>query len=276
MQSGYDAANDGDEAEASRIWLETWQGILRIVDDHHMDGIAEFDDRFAGTQCVLNWLSDFELVLNNAGRDHPEFLQERLWFCRTFVARFPHFSDLMTENFKRSLADALQQLGDAAGADALYSEWLREDPQWGWGWIGWSDEHYLFAPEGYADPDRAVNLLQEGLKVPGVRDRRDILERLADVCRKLGRNEEAQAADMELRELDSRLAARSQGFRRRSLGDPSPADFIDAWPQREDTDRYEEDNVSSGSSGARRVGRNEPCPCGSGKKYKKCCMLRAE
>jgi len=22
------------------------------------------------------------------------------------------------------------------------------------------------------------------------------------------------------------------------------------------------------------VGRNEPCPCGSGKKYKKCCMLK--
>jgi len=21
------------------------------------------------------------------------------------------------------------------------------------------------------------------------------------------------------------------------------------------------------------VGRNEPCPCGSGKKYKKCCMM---
>lgn len=24
---------------------------------------------------------------------------------------------------------------------------------------------------------------------------------------------------------------------------------------------------------ARKVGRNEPCPCGSGKKYKKCCGL---
>jgi len=22
-----------------------------------------------------------------------------------------------------------------------------------------------------------------------------------------------------------------------------------------------------------RTGRNDPCPCGSGKKYKKCCML---
>lgn len=26
--------------------------------------------------------------------------------------------------------------------------------------------------------------------------------------------------------------------------------------------------------GVRRVGRNEPCPCKSGKKFKKCCMLR--
>ena len=24
-----------------------------------------------------------------------------------------------------------------------------------------------------------------------------------------------------------------------------------------------------------RVGRNDPCPCGSGKKYKNCCMHRA-
>ncbi|MEX2684291.1 MAG: SEC-C metal-binding domain-containing protein [Candidatus Sigynarchaeota archaeon] len=22
------------------------------------------------------------------------------------------------------------------------------------------------------------------------------------------------------------------------------------------------------------MGRNDPCPCGSGKKYKKCCMLK--
>lgn len=26
---------------------------------------------------------------------------------------------------------------------------------------------------------------------------------------------------------------------------------------------------------ARKVGRNGPCPCGSGKKFKKCCMGRA-
>jgi hypothetical protein len=26
------------------------------------------------------------------------------------------------------------------------------------------------------------------------------------------------------------------------------------------------------SAGPRKVGRNDPCPCGSGKKYKKCCL----
>lgn len=25
---------------------------------------------------------------------------------------------------------------------------------------------------------------------------------------------------------------------------------------------------------SKKVGRNEPCPCGSGKKYKKCCLLK--
>jgi preprotein translocase subunit SecA len=26
----------------------------------------------------------------------------------------------------------------------------------------------------------------------------------------------------------------------------------------------------------KKVGRNDPCPCGSGKKYKKCCLLKEE
>ncbi|MDT8324176.1 MAG: SEC-C metal-binding domain-containing protein, partial [Bacteroidota bacterium] len=26
--------------------------------------------------------------------------------------------------------------------------------------------------------------------------------------------------------------------------------------------------------GANSVGRNDPCPCGSGKKYKKCCLAK--
>ncbi len=34
---------------------------------------------------------------------------------------------------------------------------------------------------------------------------------------------------------------------------------------------YNENKISEPIIIGKKVGRNEPCPCGSGKKYKKCC-----
>ncbi|MGQ0752307.1 MAG: SEC-C metal-binding domain-containing protein [Betaproteobacteria bacterium] len=43
----------------------------------------------------------------------------------------------------------------------------------------------------------------------------------------------------------------------------------------EDSDEDESDDVPAPYvREAPRIGRNEPCPCGSGKKYKKCCLLK--
>jgi hypothetical protein len=47
--------------------------------------------------------------------------------------------------------------------------------------------------------------------------------------------------------------------------------------QEEEGDEEEQDTVTSASEvkGPRRhVGRNDPCPCGSGKKYKRCCLRK--
>jgi uncharacterized protein YecA (UPF0149 family) len=40
-----------------------------------------------------------------------------------------------------------------------------------------------------------------------------------------------------------------------------------------DTDNVQWDSMDSGTyeREAPKIGRNDPCPCGSGKKYKKCC-----
>jgi len=35
-------------------------------------------------------------------------------------------------------------------------------------------------------------------------------------------------------------------------------------------------NILSGGAMGNKVGRNDPCPCGSGKKYKKCCLEKGE
>ena len=35
--------------------------------------------------------------------------------------------------------------------------------------------------------------------------------------------------------------------------------------------RYEAGDLSPEPASGRKIGRNDPCPCGSGKKFKKCC-----
>jgi len=39
--------------------------------------------------------------------------------------------------------------------------------------------------------------------------------------------------------------------------------------------RGEGSEASQPASRGKKIGRNEPCPCGSGKKYKKCCGMNA-
>jgi uncharacterized protein YecA (UPF0149 family) len=38
-----------------------------------------------------------------------------------------------------------------------------------------------------------------------------------------------------------------------------------------DNEEYEEDTIPGQPISVEKIGRNEPCPCGSGKKFKKCC-----
>jgi len=43
------------------------------------------------------------------------------------------------------------------------------------------------------------------------------------------------------------------------------------WGEEEYSEDEEEDSQEPPAAPAAKVGRNDPCPCGSGKKYKKCC-----
>jgi uncharacterized protein YecA (UPF0149 family) len=55
-----------------------------------------------------------------------------------------------------------------------------------------------------------------------------------------------------------------------SFNDPGEAQSAFARAQPREA-RGGSDAVQTVKRDGRKVGRNEPCPCGSGKKYKKCC-----
>ena len=180
----------------------------------------------------------------------------------------------MTENRRRALAESYYELGETDKAEALYRGWLHLDPRWGWGWIGWSD-CYRFTRTERRDWNRCEQILREGLSVADVRDRADIADRLADACEEQGRDEEAA----ELRRQAKRSAeavevSRSVSSVGKVLRQKTQVNIGGAG-----LPLSEMSNLAAALRGTptpapvtrRKVGRNEPCPCGSGRKFKKCC-----
>jgi tetratricopeptide (TPR) repeat protein len=253
IQLGYEL-RPSEATVASRVWLEAWDDVLRIFDRSGMQSIREFDLRFEGTQSLFNWIQDLEDELWRAGRWDRRFLKARIAVCKEALRRFHDDDRLSTENRRRALAESLFELGETEEAEGLYCEWLNQNPRWGWGWIGWSD-CYRFTHTEFRDWARSEQLLREGLAVAAVGNRTDILDRLADLCKEQGRTEEAH----EFRQQSKNSTAAAETW---LIDGSASAATVAAMPRA---------NSAPSSVGARKIGRNDPCLCGSGKKYKKCC-----
>jgi hypothetical protein len=273
MQLGYEAAG---AVAGCEIWLGVWRDVLRLADRFGLDTVEELDERFGGTQCLFNWVQDFELELANAGVEDETFRRERIRYCEEFLTRFPDGDQYLIEGFRRALAESHFAVGAEETGERLYREWLEADPTWGWGWIGWSDAYWLLAGVRGAERDygRAETILSDALSVPDLRDREYVLERLADVYGDAGRTEDEARVRRELKEERSRGARRASvepgvlGLSaRQTLDFGEPGLPLDRLPEIQAALR----GRGSGRSSPK-VGRNEPCPCGSGKKYKKCCL----
>jgi len=236
--SGYMLLEKGKPEEACNLWWDAWKDIIYLMKQHNISGMNAFDKKFRGTQSVFNWASDFDMELHNAGINDASFTQKRIDFCSEYIKRSEDKQQLNIQNMKIAIAESYIKLGRQNEGDALFESYLKDDPQWGWGWIGWSDCYWIFYGNKYNDNEKAEAILKKALSIKGLRDREDVLERLMNFYSDNDRNEEADTIERELSELE-----KSKSF--------------------------VQDNIQQATS--KKVGRNEPCPCGSGKKYKKCC-----
>ena len=50
---------------------------------------------------------------------------------------------------KRAIAETVLLLGDFRKGEELFQGYLFENPKWDWGWIGWSDQYWLFKRKNY-------------------------------------------------------------------------------------------------------------------------------
>ena len=274
IQVGYERIESEETVAACRIWLDAWAHVLRIFDKAKIQSIDEFEDRFAGSRFLCNWIQDLEDGLRIAGLEDLAFFNARIRVCEEGIRRFGAESDL-SRSLRRAIAESYFELGETSKADTLFRESLKIDPRSGWDWIAWSDCYRFGSPE-LRDLKRSDQLLLEGLSIINVRDSKYLVERLADSYEEQGREEEAKDLWMQARRKQSEV---------RSTWDIDPSGKIlrqkttmsfgteglplDKMPKAADLLPLPPPSQATVSSP--KVGRNEPCPCGSGKKFKKCC-----
>ncbi|MCI0393153.1 MAG: SEC-C domain-containing protein [Acidobacteria bacterium] len=242
IEEGCELKESGQIVAACRVWLEAWDDAMKIVDKGGFETIDDFDDEYNGTHelCVL--ADDLETGLWKAGREDGRFFVRRIEICEEALKRFKMGNDPALPNFRRALAAYYIELGESGKADDLFREWLDAEPQCGWALMLWSD-CYRRNDTKFTDLRRAEELLRKGLSIAGVTELQDLFERLVDLYEEQGRDDEARVVRRQAKSMKVRLNPS-----KRNMHTDAPV-----------------------SGSRRKVGRNDPCPCGSGLMYKKCC-----
>jgi tetratricopeptide (TPR) repeat protein len=200
MQKGYDLLLEDKHADALQIWSDAWRDIKRLMEQYETTDIEAFDAIFKGTQLVYNWASDFAMELGDAAHNDRRYCQPRIDFCREYIERCKDSLELNAENMRADIAETYYILEQADEGYRLFELLLDEDPIWGWGWIRWSEQYYLFKDD-YRDVDTAIDILKRGLEIPDLESGVEVLERLLDIYSDLDMEVEAAEIEKRIKEI---------------------------------------------------------------------------
>ena len=87
---------------------------------------------------------------------------------------------LVIENAKKAIAETYFLMGNKKKGEDLFESYLKDNTEWGWGWIGWSDQYWLCKREN-SDYIQGEKLLQKALNIPSLKDRNSVEDRLLEL-----------------------------------------------------------------------------------------------
>ena len=218
-------------------WLEAWDLIKELFAEGIAADIGDLSEKHNWKEFPNNHLQYLEMELHNAGIDDNTYHQKRIDYCKELL-QWSGSDELLANNTRIALGEAHFDMGDAKGGEQVFQEWIREDPDCGWAYSGWADCLLLQDDGQY---EKAEEVLLAGYTRSGLRDGEYVLQGMINLYDEMGEKDKAEQFQ---KKLKKKLKKKYDG--------PKPA-------------KPEQARVV-------KVGRNEPCPCGSGKKYKKCCL----
>jgi len=178
------AQRAGNWVEASQHGLQVWRCLLDLMALLEAKSVYEVAQAQATIYDLLHWATCFADALSQAARTDKSFESHRLEFCQSYVDMHHGMLDKEAYNLgnvRATLAECYYVMGKTEKVDSLFREWLRAEPDWGWGWIAWSDLYWLWNLGREKDFDKAEKILQEGLSTRRVRDREHLEERLENL-----------------------------------------------------------------------------------------------
>jgi tetratricopeptide (TPR) repeat protein len=179
------AQKAGNSIEACEYGLTVWDNLLKLMEVLQANSVYELDEAHATIYDLLYWATCFADELQNACFIDKSFEEKKLNFCEAYTEMHRDMLDEKVRNLgniRASLADSYYRMGKSEKADSLFRKWLDAEPDWGWGWIGWSDYYWLWEfTDVKKDIDKAKRILMEGLSNPTVADKTALEQRLKDL-----------------------------------------------------------------------------------------------
>ena len=241
---GYEYMYQRQATKCCDAWLDAWEDIKTIIKETDVKSIYDLDKQHRYIKLISNYAQDLSAELHNAGVANPSYHEKRIKYSKELL-QYSGSDQRIKENTRRAIAESYSAMGDMETCSQLFEGWLQEDPDWGWGYIGWSDCWYLYKSSG-GDYEKAEQVLLKGLSRPEIRDRIDLIARMVELNEQYQRPDKAREYKMLLHKLMSTASETSLYYK------PSPT-IKPAAP-----------------------GRNAPCLCGSGQKYKRCCGAQVQ
>lgn len=243
VQNGYECFDDQKSEEGLNFWKEAWLIFQSIMEQQSkvislLGLLEELDYVYA----IDEWLQDYEMELGNTRK-----YDERIAFCRKILDLFDwQYDD--DSPFQCGIGDSLFYEGKRDEAYSHYEKWLAEDPQNSNGINGFC---WLLFENG--DAEKAYSVVRR--VTWGVScnvDNSILFMRAKQLSDYVGKHEESEWYQKQLDKFE-------ESIRNWELDEDGIFDEFSA-PKQIPVVKAE------------KIYPNDPCPCGSGKKYKKCCQ----
>lgn len=276
-----------DRSDAADVHLAAWRFACGLMDYHRVP--VEPMLRSVGLQEPGEWALNVVLDLEEAGKTSERLYLELLDFCADYAARSDGADPVLLYLLRMTRAHSQGQRGQTLAADVEFDALTRATPQVPDGWLFWA-RLYESAEE---TAPKAIAILERARKVADMQDRDQILEQLLDLYEL---QEEYEKAEEVASELDEWVARKTHenlhgheghehghhhGHHHHDHGEHCDCGHDHGHGEHCDCGHdHGHDHVHGehcdcdhdhDHEPAATVGRNDPCPCGSGKKYKKCC-----